>query len=205
MAQDRKSHWDAIYAEMPEDRLSWHEDDPAVSLALAERAGISAESAVIDLGGGRSRLAGCLLDRGLRDVTVLDLSEAALAAARERLGPRRDSVTWIAADVADWRPARRWDLWHDRAVFHFLTEAADRAAYRDALSRALAPGGHAIIATFASDGPARCSGLPVRRYDPEDLAAELGPGFVPVTARRHLHHTPWGAAQSFQFSLFRKT
>lgn len=159
---------------------------------------------MIDIGGGTSRLAAALLARGLRDVTVLDLSQAALDAARARLGTGGDGVTWIAADVTRWTPTRRYDLWHDRAAFHFLVDPADRAAYLVRLDRALVPGGHALIATFALDGPERCSGLPVVRYSPETLAQVLGPRFTPVARRLHDHLTPRGALQKFQFSLFRK-
>lgn len=201
---DRSDHWESVYRQKAERELSWHQDDPSVSLDLADVARLTADTSVIDIGGGTSRLAAALLGRGLRDVTVLDLSQAALDAARARLGPEGHRVTWIAADVTRWTPGRRFGLWHDRAAFHFLVDPADRAAYIARLGRALAPGGHAIIATFAPDGPEKCSGLPVVRYSPETLAQELGEGFAPVTHRLHDHQTPRGARQSFQFSLFRK-
>ena len=204
MTADRKTHWDIVYGEKSEAQLSWHQDDPAVSLDLIGLAGVTAESSVIDIGGGTSRLAGALLEKGLRDVTVLDLSQVALDAARDRLGPAGDSVTWIAADITQWTPDRQYDLWHDRAVFHFLVDAAERAAYLERLAQGVAIGGHAIIATFAPDGPETCSGLPVARYSPDDLAALLQDRFDLLAHRHHLHQTPWGKGQPFQFSLFRR-
>jgi trans-aconitate methyltransferase len=161
-------------------------------------------SGIIDIGGGASRLVDCLVFRGYEDVTVLDLSEAALAAARSRLGEIAGRVTWVAADVTIWEPSRTYDIWHDRAAFHFLTEREDQAAYVARLRRAVRPGGHAIIGTFAPDGPERCSGLLVSRYDATSLAATLGRGFELIDARRHEHVTPWGATQKFQFSTFRR-
>ena len=201
---DRAAHWEGVYGARADDRLSWHEDDPSVSLDLARAAGLTADTSVIDIGGGTSRLAAALRARGLRDVTVLDLSQAALERSRACLGAEGDGIAWIVADVTRWTPSRTWDLWHDRAAFHFLVEPADRAAYLDRLDRSLVPGGHAIIATFAPDGPETCSGLPVARYSPESLAAELGGSFSLVAHRRHAHVTPWGTPQNFQFSLFRK-
>ncbi|KAA9009992.1 class I SAM-dependent methyltransferase [Histidinibacterium aquaticum] len=205
MTDDKRTHWDAVYGEKSEAEFSWHQDDPEVSLDLIGRAGIGPTASVIDVGGGTSRLAEALLDRGLRDVTVLDLSQVALTAARERLGPAGESVTWLCADITTWVPARQYDLWHDRAVFHFLVDALARDAYLERMERALKPGGHAIIATFAPDGPTSCSGLPVCRYSPADLAEALEDGFALVEHRSHKHRTPWGSTQSFQFSLFRRT
>ncbi|SHF21198.1 Methyltransferase domain-containing protein [Ruegeria intermedia] len=204
MTADRKTHWDTVYGAKSEDQLSWHQDDPEVSLDLIGLAGVTAKSSVIDIGGGTSRLAGALLEKGLRDVTVLDLSPVSLQAARDRLGPAGDAVTWIATDITQWTPDRRYDLWHDRAVFHFLVDPTDRAAYLDTLAQAVVAGGHAIIATFAPDGPETCSGLPVARYESGQISEMLGNGFALVADRRHGHHTPWGAIQSFQYSLFRR-
>ncbi len=204
MSDDRQAHWDSVYSRKSENQLSWHQDDPGLSLELAELTGLSPESSVIDIGGGTSRLAAALRHRGIRDISVLDLSAVALKAARERMGTAGEGVTWIAADVTAWHPGRCFDLWHDRAVFHFLVDEADRRAYLARLEEGVCTGGHAIIATFAPDGPETCSGLPVARYSPETLAETLGDGFQPVASRLDLHQTPWGAAQSFQYSLFRK-
>ena len=200
----RRNHWEGVYTAKSENQVSWFQETPAISLELIELAGAVRSSGIIDVGGGASRLADCLVARGYQDVTVLDLSAAALAAARARMGDRAGQVTWIAADVTDWQPARSYDVWHDRAAFHFLTERNDQAAYVARLRRALRPGGHAIIGTFAPDGPERCSGLAVSRYDANSLAATLGEGFELTDTRRHEHVTPWGATQKFQFSTFRR-
>ena len=204
MSVDRKEHWDTVYGKTPETSLSWHQDDPTVSLDLIRMAGISRGASVIDIGGGMSRFTDAVLAMGLRDVTILDLSQMALDAARDRLGPAGGSLTWLCKDITTWSPTRQYDLWHDRAVFHFLTDPADRAAYIESLTRAVRIDGHAIIATFAPDGPDRCSGLPVVRYSPENIAVLLADSFAPVAHRRHLHQTPKGAEQAFQFSLIRR-
>jgi SAM-dependent methyltransferase len=200
----RQDHWENVYTSKGESQLSWFQETPALSLELIERVGVARSSAIVDIGGGASRLADSLVSRGYEDVTVLDLSAAALAAARSRIGAEASRVTWIAADVTAWEPSRSYDLWHDRAAFHFLTLARDQAAYVARLRRALRPGGHAIIGTFALDGPERCSGLAVSRYDAEHLAATLGRGFELIDSRPHAHVTPWGATQKFQFSTFRR-
>lgn len=205
MTIGRKTHWDTVYGEKSEAQLSWHQDEAKVSIELAEIAGVTEASSVIDIGGGTSRLAGALLAMGLSDVTVLDISQVALDAARDHLGQSGEKVTWISADITSWRPDRFYDLWHDRAVFHFLVDPGERAAYLHTLAKAVNAGGHAIIATFAPDGPERCSGLPVVRYSPADLADLLRENFEPVTHRHHMHQTPWGKGQSFQFSLFRRS
>lgn len=204
MASGGSQHWETVYATKGETEISWFQDDPIPSLAMIALAGATGASAIIDIGGGASRLVDALVARGHRDVTVLDLSGAALETARQRMGAAAGGAGWIVADVTVWSPSRSYDVWHDRAAFHFLTEPAQRAAYVGALDAALPPGGHAIIATFAPDGPERCSGLPVSRYDGEALAEALGPAFRRIETRSHRHVTPWGAVQSFQFSLFRK-
>lgn len=204
MTVERKEHWDVVYGEKSEAQLSWHQDDPRLSLELIEMSGATANSSAIDIGGGTSRLASSLLAMGLHDITVLDLSQVALDTARNRLGQAGEKVKWISADITSWVPDRYYDLWHDRAVFHFLVDPAERAAYLKSLSRAVSVGGHVIIATFAPDGPEKCSGLPVVRYSPSDLAEILGESFEIVAHRHHLHQTPSGKRQSFQFSLFRR-
>ncbi|WP_101067466.1 class I SAM-dependent methyltransferase [Roseovarius salinarum] len=202
----RRDHWDAVYADRAEDDLSWFEAHPAESLELIDRHAPAATPA-IDVGAGTARLIDALLARGFGPVTALDISAAALERAQARLGPERAArVDWVVADVTRWQPARRYGLWHDRAVFHFLTDAGERAAYVRAMAGALGPGGRAVIATFADDGPERCSGLPVCRYAPEALAAEIdrhAPGlFRRVESRRHTHLTPAGREQAFQTSVF---
>jgi trans-aconitate methyltransferase len=205
MATERARHWEDVYRRKAEDEVSWFEPAPQVSLRLMDRVGAGPSSAVVDIGGGASRLVDALIDRGFGDVTVLDLSEAALAAARRRLGPRAATVDWVVADVTEWTPPRTFDLWHDRAAFHFLVDEADRRAYRERLLAALRTGGHVIIGTFAPDGPQKCSALPVVRHDADAIAAFLGDGFRRVATLRHAHVTPWGATQAFQFAAFTRT
>jgi SAM-dependent methyltransferase len=199
---DRQAHWQNVYATKSEKEVSWYQENPAPSLDLIAATGIPGDAAIIDIGGGASRLVDSLLDKGFHRLTILDLSAKALDEAKKRLRRRADGIDWIAADVTIWEPSRTYDLWHDRAAFHFLTEQADRDAYVIRLKKAVRPGGHAIIATFAPDGPERCSGLPIVRYDPQALARTLGPGFELVESRRHDHLTPGGNTQRFQFSRF---
>jgi trans-aconitate methyltransferase len=199
-----QNHWDNVYTTKGDNQVSWFQETPEPSLELIARTGALRSSAIIDIGGGSSRIAEHLISQGYEDVTVLDLSAAALAAARSRLGDRASQAAWLAADVTRWEPPRTYDIWHDRAAFHFLTDPAHRTAYIARLRRALRPGGHAIIGTFAPDGPERCSGLIVSRYDASSLAATLGRGFALIDTRRHQHITPWGATQNFQFSTFRR-
>lgn len=203
----RQEHWDGVYGARSEDELTWFEATPSISLELVGLY-LRLGDALIDIGAGASRLVDALLDKGFSPLTVLDLSGSALEVSRQRLGDRGDGVNWIEADVTTWRPDRDYVIWHDRAVFHFLTDAEARAAYAQAMSQALRPDGVAIIATFADDGPDKCSGLPVVRYAPEELEQELTrlvPGqFEMISSRRHMHITPKGNRQSFQYSVFRK-
>ena len=201
---NRQAHWQRVYKEKGENQVSWFQERPTISLELIEAAGLDRSSAIIEIGGGASRLVDVLDETGYRDLTVLDVSESAVSIAKMRLGERAGMVKWIVGDVTRWEPTRCYDLWHDRAAFHFLTEASDRTAYIDRLTKAVRPEGHAIIATFALDGPERCSGLPVVRYDASRLSATLTPSFALVDMRRHDHKTPWGAIQHFQFSVFRR-
>jgi SAM-dependent methyltransferase len=199
---DVRGHWESVYQSKNDTEVSWTQADPATSVSLIREAR-RAPGRVIDVGGGTSALAGRLLDLGY-SVAVLDVSPTALSRAHERLGPRGDGVEWIVADVTKNPDLGTFDVWHDRAVFHFLTEAADRAAYAGLLSRSVPVGGHAVIATFAPDGPEKCSGLPVRRYDAKGLAGALGADFELRKSVSQTHHTPWGKPQSFQYSLFRR-
>lgn len=201
---DRSIHWDNVYATRGETEVSWFQNSPAISLAMITAANPNREAAIIDIGGGASRLADALLRDGYRDLAVLDLSANALDAAKKRIGVAASKVDWIVADATTWRPAKAYDVWHDRAAFHFLTETRDRAAYVARLRSAIVPGGHVIIATFALDGPERCSGLPVQRHDSASLAAELGMDFELVETRSETHHTPWDSTQAFQFSRFKR-
>ncbi|BCJ74901.1 hypothetical protein CS0771_44450 [Catellatospora sp. IY07-71] len=189
-------HWQAVYDRNDPQNVSWYQPTPAMSLRLLEAGGARPGSSVLDAGGGASTLVDELLVRGMTDVTVLDLSEAALAAARRRLGERAMAAHWMARDLLTWSPLRRYDFWHDRAVFHFLTDPADRDRYRRVLAAALAPRGQAVIGTFAEDGPDSCSGLPVARYGMQALAEQF-PGFQLLQAEQEQHRTPSGGWQSF--------
>jgi SAM-dependent methyltransferase len=199
-----KAHWETVYTTKRESEVSWFQDNPAPSLELIDLAKPTLDAAIVDIGGGTSRLVDCLLTRGFKRVTVLDISDAALEVAKARLGQRAEEVRWITADVTRWRPMQAFDIWHDRATFHFLVDADDRTAYVARLKEAVPPGGHVIIGTFAIDGPEKCSGLPVRRYDAARLAEELGEGFALIHTRRDDHTTPWHSEQRFQFCLFRR-
>jgi SAM-dependent methyltransferase len=197
---DSKQHWEHIYRTKAERDVSWFEALPAVSLRMIEATGIHRDTCVIDIGGGDSHLVDTLVARGLDCLAVLDVSGAALQRARTRLGNVAERLIWIEANVASEWSFKPMDIWHDRAVFHFLTGVDDRARYCDHLRQILKIGGHVIIATFALDGPESCSGLPVVRYSPETLSEELGDGFRLVGAEAYEHHTPWGSTQSFQYS-----
>jgi trans-aconitate methyltransferase len=203
-SEGRQARWESVYTQKGEDEVSWFQESPAQSLELIAEVGANPDTAIIDIGGGASRLVDSLVAKGFRSVTVLDLSEAALKAAQERLGQDAASVRWLVADATIWEPSQDYDVWHDRAAFHFLTEKKDRAAYVSRLRRALKVGGHAIIATFALDGPEKCSGLSVVRYDAASLGQTFGPEFRLIHTLRDEHTTPWGSQQIFQFSVFRR-
>lgn len=197
-------HWDGIYRTREPDSVSWYQPVPTTALDWIGGLGLDLRAPVVDVGSGASTLVDGLLDRGHRDVTALDISTTALQAARARLGGRAGQVRWVVGDLLDWRPARRFALWHDRAVFHFLTGAADRARYRDLLLGALDDDGYALIATFASDGPTHCSGRPVVRWDAESLASVLGPGLTLVRTGREVHRTPTASEQPFTWVLLHR-
>lgn len=200
-----QAHWENVYRSRPADAVSWFRPHLDLSLALLQQAGLEPGSRLIDIGGGASTLVDDLLARGLQDITVLDLSPAALAVARERLGPRAAAVRWLAADVLDAPlPAAGYDLWHDRAVLHFLTDAAAAARYAGQAARAIRRGGHAVIGGFAPDGPERCSGLAVARRSPGDIAALMGPDFELRDQVLETHTTPGGNEQRFAWALLRR-
>jgi SAM-dependent methyltransferase len=202
-APSRQDHWENVYTTKSEQEVSWYEDNPAISLSLIAESGVGRSGSIVDIGGGASHLVDALVAAGQTHVTVLDLSAAALDVAKARLHGA-GNVDWVVHDVTTWSPGRSYDLWHDRAAFHFLTEPEDRHAYVRILKSALKPNGVAIIGTFAPDGPEKCSGLPIARYDADTLAAVLGPEFDLVAHIRHAHTTPWGSIQKFQFSTFRR-
>ncbi len=199
----RRAHWEEVYTTKGETEVSWFQDDPYPSLEMIEASGVTSEAAIIDIGGGASRLVDSLLAKGFGALSVLDLSGAALETAKSRLRARAQNIKWIVEDVTLWAPTETYDIWHDRAAFHFLTEARDRAAYVARMKKALRVGGHAIVATFAPDGPERCSGLPVMRHDAASLNRTLGQEFQLIETRGIVHTTPWRSFQSFQFSMFR--
>jgi SAM-dependent methyltransferase len=202
---NRREHWERVYSSKAADAVSWYQKHADVSLDWIRTTGIAKTASVIDVGGGASTLVDDLLREGCSSLTVLDVSAAALAGTKARLGAQAEAVAWIAADITEVDlPSRSFDLWHDRAVFHFLTAAQDRAAYVRALLQALKPGGHLIVSTFAEDGPSQCSGLPVVRYSPSALHAEFGSDFALVKHQREEHRTPTGALQRFVYCQFRR-
>lgn len=200
-----KDHWEKVYSTKAADDVSWFQPHADMSMRLIHDSGLSKGAAIIDVGGGASTLVDDLLNEGYGNITVLDLSGAALETSRSRLGPLADGVQWMEADIthAEFEP-HSLDLWHDRAVFHFLTSEADRAAYVHQVLRGLKPGGHVIMATFGANGPMQCSGLPVMRYAPDELHAEFGEAFTMLSHEEEVHHTPFGTDQQFIYCLCRK-
>jgi len=197
--------WDEIYRTRDATKLSWFQEHAHVSRDLIRQTRVSRLGSIIDVGGGASTLVDDLLADGFRDITVLDLSHSALAAARSRLGDRASEVRWIVDDITRVKlPAHHYEIWHDRAVFHFLNAVEDRRSYVEAVRRSVRPGGHVIVATFAPDGPLRCSGLPVVRYSPDTLHQEFGDSFELVEHAREAHQTPTGAVQQFIYCYCRK-
>lgn len=203
MNSETQTHWNRVYTTKATDAVSWYQVQPKISLELIAAAKLPLHAPIIDVGGGASLLVDCLLAQDRSALSVLDISASALAGARARLGAGAAKVGWIEADVREFAPAQRYDLWHDRAVFHFLTDPAERAAYMAALRRSLNPRGHVVIATFALDGPARCSGLDVAHYDAASLHAQFGADFELLDARRETHITPNGSEQRFTWAHLR--
>ena len=200
-----KTHWEQVYTTKPEHSVSWFQPHAHQSVQLIAQTGVPKHASVIDVGGGASTLVDDLLAEGYTHLTVLDLSEAALAASRTRLGTKAQGVNWLVGDITQVElPRHAYDVWHDRAVFHFLTTPQERQAYVAAVLRAVKPGGHVIVATFAEDGPDKCSGLPVMRYSPDGLHAEFGAPFTLLQQAREEHHTPFGTVQQFIYCLCRK-
>ena len=199
---ESQTHWDAIYVRAGASGVSWYQSEPSVSLELIEALRITPDAAVLDVGGGASTLSAALVQRGFRDVTVVDVSERALAACAENLAPAKVGVRLVHDDLMTWTPLRRYDLWHDRAVLHFFVDPVRRARYVDLLRSAVSAGGKVIIGVFADDGPERCSGLPVIRYSLTRLAALIGEGFELAAERRENHTTPAGIVQAFQWVAF---
>ena len=203
--EEQRHHWDGIYGSKEPSQVSWYQPVPRVSIELIEALEVGVGTPVIDVGGGASTLVEELLARKFADLTVLDISESALQAARNRLGVDARRIHWIRQDIlGGWHPKRRYGLWHDRAVFHFFVNERDRKRYLEALGASLAPGGVAVVATFATDGPDHCSGLPVARYGADELALALGEEFEQLASRREEHRTPSGVMQPFTWVAFRR-
>lgn len=203
-AMTTKVHWENVYQAKAVDEVSWYRPHLETSLRLIDDAAPDRGSAVIDVGGGEATLVDDLVSRGYTDVTVLDISQAAIEVAKDRLGFAAAPVHWIIGDITSVElEAARYDLWHDRAVFHFLTSADDRAAYVRQVARAVRVGGHVIVATFGLEGPEKCSGLDVVRYDAENLHGEFGPKFRLLDSVTEVHETPWGTPQQFMYCFCR--
>jgi ubiquinone/menaquinone biosynthesis C-methylase UbiE len=195
-----QDHWDSVYKTKAAQQVSWFQEHATLSLEIIRSTGAGHGARIVDVGGGASTLVDDLLADGYRDITVLDLSAAALEVARQRLGSAGAAVRWVAGDIRHLElPSPSYDIWHDRAVFHFLTDPDDRQAYVRQVMRAVKPGGHVIVATFAPDGPAQCSGLPVTRYDHAQLHGEFGPAFELIDKASEVHETPWGSMQHFVY------
>jgi SAM-dependent methyltransferase len=200
-----RDHWDQIYTTKATDRLGWYKPHLRTSFSWITKLGLPLDAPIIDVGGGTSTLVDDLLDNGYQSLTVLDISEKALSAVRERLGKESDLVSWLTADITSLElPAEEFELWHDRAVFHFLTDPGGRRSYRENLMTALKPNGHVIIGTFAPEAPPKCSGLPVQRYSLQKLVDEFGPEFKLVDHLKELHVTPGGVEQMYLFCHFRR-
>jgi SAM-dependent methyltransferase len=198
-----REHWDQVYATKSETEVSWYQPRPERSLAIIKSAAPNTSVSILDVGGGTSHLVDELLF-GYFDLTVLDVSQAALNRSKERLGRLAKKVSWIAADITKWKPSRTWDVWHDRAVFHFLTATEDQDAYIAALEAGTKQGSVIVMSTFALDGPERCSGLPVQRYSPAALAARIGDRFQLISEASESHATPWGTIQDFTYVVLRR-
>lgn len=201
---NRKEHWNQVYQTKASDDVSWFQPRPEVSLRLIAATGIGKADGVIDVGGGASTLVDFLVTDGFNPLAVLDISAVALEHAKQRLTRRSQEVEWFEADVTQFDSPHHFGLWHDRAVFHFLTNEADRREYVETLKRTLTPNGHVIIATFAKDGPSKCSGLDVCRYDAATISAELGQGFKLIEQVDEIHITPWETQQKFSYFWFKQ-
>jgi len=202
--RSRKDHWERVYQKHSSNEVGWYQIYPESSLKLIKNTRVSTDCRIIDVGGGTSKLSRCLLDQGYTQLTVLDISENSLEKAKSQLGVESNRITWIEADVTKHRFNAQYDVWHDRAVFHFLTKTEERKAYIDSLDQTLALNGHLIIATFSLDAPQKCSGLSIVRYSPDSLQKELGNNFNLVESFLENHVTPSGVAQNFIYCQFIK-
>lgn len=202
---DKQQHWETVYQTKARDEVSWFREHLDTSLRMIQNTGVGRDAAIIDVGGGNSTLVDDLLERGFVDISVLDISESAIVGSRERLEKRASQVNWIVADItAVDLPRSHYDLWHDRAVFHFLTEKEDRRNYVELVTHSLKPGGHIIVASFGPEGPQKCSGLDVVRYSPETMHDEFGETFTLIESVGETHSTPFGTTQDFVYCYCRK-
>jgi SAM-dependent methyltransferase len=204
IATDRKSHWETVYSTKAETGVSWYQEEPRLSLELIGAIAPARGGRIIDVGGGASVLVDRLLDLPFEEIAVLDISETALGKARARLGERAGQVRWVVADVTEAPELGTFDVWHDRAVFHFLNDPDDRRSYVELARKTVPEGGHLVIATFADNGPKRCSDLDICRYNARSLASELGQRFSLVREASETHRTPWGSSQAFFYGVFRR-
>jgi len=201
---NRKEHWEHVYSGKRSTEVSWYQQHPQHSIEMIKATGVDVSARIIDIGGGASTLVDCMLDAGYQNLTVLDIAHGAIEQAKSRLGARADKVAWLEQDITTFSPDELYDVWHDRAVFHFLADQLDRSSYVRIMSRALKPGAHAIIATFDLDGPEKCSGLDVVRYSPETISAVLGDNFELVETSTEAHITPHAAIQNFVYCRYKR-
>jgi 2-polyprenyl-3-methyl-5-hydroxy-6-metoxy-1,4-benzoquinol methylase len=204
MMTDYKSHWEGVYSEKAVEEVGWYKPDFDVSMSLIAEAASDRSARIIDIGGGASLLIDALLDEGYENLAVLDIAASALDHAKRRLGDKAAAVRWIVADITEAAELGTFDVWHDRAVFHFLVEATDPQKYANLVRRTVPVGGHVIISTFSPSGPGKCSGLNTCRYSSESLAAELGQGFELVKKESETHVTPRGKSQEFMYAMLRR-
>lgn len=204
LKRNQKQHWDSIYKKNKPDELSWYQDYPQLSLKLIGKTGVGLDAEIIDIGGGTSKLIGILVDQGFRKLTVLDISSESIEKAKSQFGDKSKQITWIEEDITSFNPPHSFDIWHDRAVFHFLTNINDRKKYIESVIRAVNSGGHMIISTFGLEGPPKCSGIKVVRYSAESLSEEFGNNFRLVESFSEVHDTPSKVQQNFIYCRFKK-
>ena len=202
--RNRKAHWNRVYEKNSPSEVGWYQEHPEMSLKLIAATGVGLDGSIIDVGGGTSKLSGILLDQGYKKLTVLDISGSSIEGAKLQFGQKYKDITWIEADITTFNFTENFDIWHDRAVFHFLTESLDRKRYVSSVNEALKPGGYLIISTFGLEGPPRCSGLKVVRYSPETLSNEFGDGFKLLETIDEIHTTPSKIQQQFIYCRFKK-
>jgi len=201
---DRQSHWNAVWGKIRENEVSWFQETPSLSLELVQRYAVDKSARILDVGGGSSRLVDGLLAQGFGNVGVMDIAAQALEVAQARLGERASAVEWTVGDATAFEPSQLWDVWHDRAAFHFLMDAGDQQSYVKSIRRALSPSGVVVVATFGPDGPQKCSGLDVKRHSTETIGSVFGSEFSLLESHIEMHRTPGGADQQFLYCVFRR-